>query len=269
MASPRPARPAARGRWWPRQTSAPTRTPSRRMRRSSGTRFRHSPAARRIARASCVGASIVLVARHRLEVVEAQLEADRPADVALALQIVARRPRTSSVKIARQLLAVARARDRSRSNVVSRLIDFGSLYGHARRARRGRARRRASTRRGCGRNARSSHAGSAARARRSCGCRAPRACALDFGPDAVDLARRQRPDARGDVVGAQDRQAVRLVELGGDLGEQLVRRDADRARQPGRRAHRVLDRLRDVARAPPRVARGSRARRRAAATHAR
>src|ERR1700730_2183413 len=39
--------------------SAPTLTPRSRILRSSGTRFRHSPAARRIARASCVGAAMV------------------------------------------------------------------------------------------------------------------------------------------------------------------------------------------------------------------
>src|SRR5206468_1512654 len=39
--------------------SAATRTPSNRMRRSSGTRFKHSPAVRRIACGSCVGDSNV------------------------------------------------------------------------------------------------------------------------------------------------------------------------------------------------------------------
>src|SRR5207253_4049987 len=39
--------------------SAPTLTPRSRILRSSGTRFRHSPAARRITRASCVGARMV------------------------------------------------------------------------------------------------------------------------------------------------------------------------------------------------------------------
>ena len=49
------------------------------------------------------------------------------------------------------------------------------------------------------------------------------------------------------VGDADDRHAIGLVELGGDLREQLVRRDADRRRQSGRRAHRVLDRLRERA----------------------
>ena len=48
-------------------------------------------------------------------------------------------------------------------------------------------------------------------------------------PDAVDLPGCQRPDARGDVVRPEQGQAARLVELGGQLRKQLVRRDADRA----------------------------------------
>src|SRR6266571_5719824 len=63
-----------------------------------------------------------------------------------------------------------------------------------------------------------------------------------LGADAGDLARRQRPDARGDVRFAQHGEAAGLLEIGGDLREQLVRRDSDRAREPGRLAHRALDR---------------------------
>ncbi len=70
-----------------------------------------------------------------------------------------------------------------------------------------------------------------------------------LGTDAVDLARRQRPDARCDIGRGHDRDAVRLVEIGRDLREELVRREADRRRKPGRGADRRLDRLRERARA--------------------
>jgi len=60
--------------------------------------------------------------------------------------------------------------------------------------------------------------------------------------DAVDLACGQWPDALRNVCLRQERQAVGLVELGGDLREQLVRRDADRAAEPGRVAHHCLER---------------------------
>ena len=66
-----------------------------------------------------------------------------------------------------------------------------------------------------------------------------------LGADAVDPARRQWPDAPHEVVGAEQRQAVRLVEVGADLRQQLVGRDADRTRQAGGRAYRVLDALRE------------------------
>ena len=59
--------------------------------------------------------------------------------------------------------------------------------------------------------------------------------------DAVDLARRQRPDAGGDVGVAEQRQSVGLVELGGDLRQQLVGRDADRAGEAGALAHGRLE----------------------------
>ena len=76
-----------------------------------------------------------------------------------------------------------------------------------------------------------------------------------LGPDAVDLARGQRPDARRNVGGRQQRQPVGLVQVRRDLRKQLVRRDADRARQARRRPHRVLDGLRHGAGAPPRIGR--------------
>mmetsp|Transcript_6770 Transcript_6770/g.28501 ORF Transcript_6770/g.28501 Transcript_6770/m.28501 type:complete len:408 (+) Transcript_6770:2174-3397(+) len=62
-----------------------------------------------------------------------------------------------------------------------------------------------------------------------------------LGADAVDLAHRQRPDARGDVGQRQHRDAVGLVQFAGDLAEQLVGRDADGAGQAGRPRDRVLD----------------------------
>ena len=223
--------------------SAVARTPSRRMRRSSGTRFRHSPAARRIACASCVGASSVLVARDRLEVVVAQLEADRPADVALALQIVARRRTHSSVKIARQLRRGRAARDRSRSNVVSRLIDFGSLYGDhgalvaavRRLVHPGAVVAR--------RTARPATRDRRARARRWCGCRAPRASRSPSGPMPLILRARQRPDARRrcrpgaacvSPSGLSSSDAILASSL---FGATPIEHDEAR-----RRAHRVLDR---------------------------
>ena len=48
--------------------------------------------------------------------------------------------------------------------------------------------------------------------------------------DAIDLARGQRPNALLDVFGSQQRESVRLAEFGDDLGQQLVGRDAHRAR---------------------------------------
>ncbi len=74
-----------------------------------------------------------------------------------------------------------------------------------------------------------------------------------FRTDAVDLARGKRPDARRDVGRSQHRKAARLVEFGGELRQQLVRRDADRAGESRRGAHRFPDRPRDIARAPPGV----------------
>ena len=74
--------------------------------------------------------------------------------------------------------------------------------------------------------------------------------------DPVDLSWRQRPDATRDVLHAQQREPVGLVELGGHLGEKLVGRHTDRARKPGRYAHGLANRLRDFAGAPPWIADG-------------
>src|SRR5581483_7023162 len=65
---------------------------------------------------------------------------------------------------------------------------------------------------------------------------------LALGPDAVQAPHGERPDARLEVGLGEHGKAVGLVELGADLREQLVRRDRDRAREPGRAQHAVLDR---------------------------
>ncbi len=75
--------------------------------------------------------------------------------------------------------------------------------------------------------------------------------AADFGPDAVQPTHRQRREARADIVFGDDREAVGLVELGRDLRDQLVGREADRAVQAGGVAHGLLQFATDVARAPP------------------
>ena len=72
--------------------------------------------------------------------------------------------------------------------------------------------------------------------------------------DAVDLARRQRPDACGYVFGAHQGQAVGLVEIGRDLGQQLVGRDPDRTTEARGCAHRRLEFGRERARRGPVVA---------------
>ncbi len=79
----------------------------------------------------------------------------------------------------------------------------------------------------------------------------PSACSLRAGlrADAVDAPHRQRPQPRRDVGLGQDRQPVGLVQLGGDLGEQLVRRHADRAGQAGGALDVVADLLRERAHA--------------------
>ena len=233
------------------------RTPSSRIRRSSGTRFRHSPAARRIVAASCVGAGNRLVAGHRLEIVVAELEADGPPGVAGALQVLrnvhaeigedagqlgAVAPRVEvaverglaadgfglAVSDDRALVAAVRRLVHPRAVVATELLEEPQGIGLRQFA-------------------------DGADAERFELCRGLRA-------DAVDPARRQRPDARRDVGSGNDRDAVRLVEVGGDLREQLVRRDADRRRQPGCGANRILDRSRDRKRAGAVVVRAAFAR---------
>jgi len=63
---------------------------------------------------------------------------------------------------------------------------------------------------------------------------------LGLRPDAVDPPYRQRPDPRLEIAVLDDREPVGLVHVGGELGELLVRRDADRAGQAGRRPDRRL-----------------------------
>ena len=56
---------------------------------------------------------------------------------------------------------------------------------------------------------------------------------LGLGANAVDAAAGQGPDPRLQILGVDDRDAVRLVQIAGHLGDQLVGRDPDRAAQPG------------------------------------
>ena len=62
-----------------------------------------------------------------------------------------------------------------------------------------------------------------------------------LGADAVDLAHRQRPDARRDVVLIEQRQAVGLFEVGADFRQQLAGADGYRAGESGGVLHRLLD----------------------------
>ena len=107
--------------------------------------------------------------------------------------------------------------------------------GSARPAdRRCRARAAAASRRGC---RRSPAASPASTARTSTSRSMPRARSLRAvtGPDAPERVDRQLLQERLDALRADDRQAVRLLPARGDLREELVRRDAGRRRQPGRR----------------------------------
>ena len=54
-----------------------------------------------------------------------------------------------------------------------------------------------------------------------------------LGSDPLDLAAGQRPDQRLQIALVHDADAIRLVELACHLGQQLVRRHADRAGQAG------------------------------------
>ena len=56
---------------------------------------------------------------------------------------------------------------------------------------------------------------------------------VGLGADAVDAAAGQGPDPRLQILGADDRDAVRLVQIAGHLGDQLVGGHPDRAAQPG------------------------------------
>ena len=77
--------------------------------------------------------------------------------------------------------------------------------------------------------------------------------ALRLGADAVDAPGRQRPDARRNVRRRQDRQAIGLLQVGAELRQELVRRDADGAAQPRGGPHRGLDGLAQGAHAGVRV----------------
>ena len=56
-------------------------------------------------------------------------------------------------------------------------------------------------------------------------------CGAGLGPDAVDLAARQWPDLLHQFRFVDDRDAIGFVKFAGHLGDQLVRRHADRAAQ--------------------------------------
>ena len=75
-----------------------------------------------------------------------------------------------------------------------------------------------------------------------------------LGADAVDALGRQRPDALRDPTQLQQGQAIGLVQIGAQLGQQLVGRDADRAAQPGGVVHGVLQALAERADTAQRVA---------------
>ena len=62
-----------------------------------------------------------------------------------------------------------------------------------------------------------------------------------LGANAVDFPGRQRPDTARHVGHVQQGNAVRLVEIGADLRQQLVRGDADRAGQAGGLENGLLD----------------------------
>ncbi len=67
-----------------------------------------------------------------------------------------------------------------------------------------------------------------------------------FGADPVDLAHGQRPDAQRHIAGCQQGEPVGFVELGANLGEELVGGDADGAAQSRGFAHRLLDAGADI-----------------------
>ena len=170
-----------------------------------------------------------LVARGDLEIVVAQLDPDGLSDIALALQVL------------RDLLAQVRE-DGAQLGAVAHRVQValeGGLAAHRHRLALGHHRPLVAA------PGHLVHPGAVALpkfcdqpvalARRELadGADAER-CELlvGLGPDAVDLAARQRPDARLQVVLVDHRDAVGLVELARDLGQQLVGRDADRAGEP-------------------------------------
>ena len=57
----------------------------------------------------------------------------------------------------------------------------------------------------------------------------------------MESAHRQSLDEGRPHPGRDDEQAIRLVPLGGELGQELVRRDAHRGRQPRLGAHAPPD----------------------------
>ena len=185
------------------------------------------------------------VARDRLEVGKAQLDADRFARVALACQVARElgaqlgedraelRAVTHRVQVA---LECRLAADRHRLAVrdhAARIAPMGSLVqpgavalaemlDQKLRLSRGDVADRVQT-----------------EAREFLG---------RFRADAVDLLGRERPDARRNFFRLQQRQAIGLVEFRADFRQQLVRRDAHRTAEPGGRVHGLFQR--EAERAP-------------------
>jgi hypothetical protein len=177
------------------------------------------------------------VARHGAKVLEAQLDADGAAGVALALHVVGH-PLGEPGEHARQFGAVAHrvqvalegglAADRLRFALgddrplvapVRGGVQPGAVAGAKLRAQNARI-----------------------HLRQLADALDPQLAELGrrLRPHAIDPPHRQRPDAGRDVMRADHGQAVGLVQLGGDLGDQLVGRDADRALEPGRLEHRAF-----------------------------
>lgn len=178
------------------------------------------------------------ITRHGLEVVVAQLDADRAANVAFALEIL-RHARAQAREYLRERLAVlARMEVPLEGRFAADGLGFGTRDdGPVIDAVRGIMEPGAITapeitlqkirvgRSQLG-NRRNAEAGE---------------LLGSLWPDAVDLAHGQRPDARLDILDAQQGDAIRLLEVGADFRQELVRRDADRAGEAGGFPDGLLD----------------------------
>ena len=228
------------------------------MRRSSGTRFRHSPAARRIVFASCVGVVDRVVARDRLEVVVAQLDADRAARRSPCAP--GRRSRRShSAREDRATARRGRASRAGRARTSSRARSTSARSRSRPAGRRGRSPRRAATRRSARRTAATSCARSACAS--SPIVAMPSACELRgrLRADAVDACAPAAARSRSGT--SASRTIVRPSGLSSSdaiFASSLFGATAIEHDEPGGLAHGVLERARDVARAPPRIVVGLR-----------